>query len=104
LETNPDPDPEREDEPSEVSLRYAEGAAQPGDLLVVVTHGPTYVKVAAPVQTGDLLVASMEPGKVQAAGRVMVEGSAVSPADVLGKALGPPDPAMGLAPVLVTLQ
>jgi hypothetical protein len=105
LQTATRPDPLLEGETTvEMSLRYAGGAAVAGDLLVIVTHGPTYVRVSGLVVVGDLLVASAEPGKAQAAPRVILEGIAVSPADVLGRVLGPPDPATGLAPVLVTLQ
>jgi hypothetical protein len=86
------------------SLRYAEGAAAPGELLVVVTHGPTYVKVSGPVAVNDLLVASAEPGRAQVAHPASMEDVIGMLGKVLGKVLGPPDPATGLAAVLVALQ
>jgi hypothetical protein len=91
-------------EVSETSLRYAEGAAAPGDLLIIVTHGPAYVKVSGEVAAGALLVASAEAGRAQATRPLMLDGIAVNPAGLLGQVLGQPDPATGLAPVLVTLR
>jgi hypothetical protein len=106
LETVSRPDPEGEGEVSESaasSLRYAEGDAAPGDLLVIVTHGPTYVKVSGSVAVGDLLIAGSEPGKAQsvASARPLRVEDLIS---AVGKVFGAPDPLTGLAPVLVTLQ
>jgi hypothetical protein len=104
LETVSRTNPEGEGETSETSLRYAEGDAAPGGLLVIVTHGPTYVKVSGAVAVGDLLVAGTEPGKAQAAPALRLEGMDVQPKGVLGKVIGPPDPDTGLVAVLVTLD
>jgi hypothetical protein len=90
--------------PKEKSLRYSAGAAQPGELLVIVTHGPTYVKVNGTVSAGDLLVAGLSVGTAQIAEPTLIAGVRVPPAGVIGKALGQPDPKTGLAPVLVTLK
>jgi hypothetical protein len=63
-----------------------------------------YVKVSGSVAVGDLLVASTEAGKAQAAQPRMMDGMLVNPAGVLGKVFGLPDPDTGLVAVLVTLD
>ncbi|MCI0530665.1 MAG: hypothetical protein L0Y74_01740 [candidate division Zixibacteria bacterium] len=90
--------------PKEKSLRYSAGAAQPGSLLVIVTHGPTYVKVDGSVSAGNLLVAGSRAGIAQVAEPILVVGINVAPAGVIGKVLGQPDATTGLVPVLVTLK
>jgi hypothetical protein len=98
------PQERRQESQPAAGLRYADGTAAPGDLLVIVTHGPTYVKVAGPVEAGDLLVAGAAPGVARSAQPLRVNGVALRPDGVLGRVLGPADPATGLAPVLMLLQ
>jgi hypothetical protein len=98
------PDPGPEGQPQEASLQYRAGQASPGDLLILVAYGPTYVKASAPVAIDDLLIASGEAGTAQRSPVLRFEGLEVQPKGVMGRVLGPPDPATGLVPVFVTLQ
>ena len=107
MATEVSPEVVRPDEagfPKEKTLRYSAGAAQPGELLVIVTHGPTYVKVNGSVSAGSLLVVGSRVGMAQVAEPTLVAGIKVLPAGVIGKVLGQPDPTSGLVPVLVTLK
>jgi hypothetical protein len=107
LETVSRPDPEGGGEVSETSLRYAEGDAAPGDLLVIVAYGPTYVKISGTAAVGDLLVAGTEPGKAQSAASapaLTLENLNMHLSSIVGKVIGLPDPDTGLVPILVTLD
>jgi len=88
----------------ELTLRYKDGAATAGELLVIVTHGPTYAQVSGSAQVGDLLIASSMSGKAQVAELPTISGVTVQPAGVFARVLGPADSKSGLVPVLVTLR
>jgi hypothetical protein len=85
-----------------------EGAAQPGEILLVVVQGPARVKVSAvagAIQAGDLLSSSAQAGVAASAAKITVEGAqTVLPGTVFAKALEALESGEGWIYVFVTLQ
>jgi len=85
-----------------------EGAAQPGEYLLLVVQGPARVKVSAvegAIQAGDLLSSSAKAGVAAGAARITVDGvQTVLPGTVFAKALEALESGEGWIYVFVTLQ
>jgi hypothetical protein len=85
-----------------------EGAAQPGETLLVVVQGPARVKVSAAagtIQPGDLLSSSDQAGVAASAAKITIEGiQTVLPGTVFAKALEALESGEGWIYVFVTLQ
>ena len=97
-----------------VYARYAlagetlEGAAKPGESLLIVVQGPAQVKTSAAagaIQVGDLLSSSDQAGIAACAARITIEGiQTVLPGTVFAKALEALESGEGWIYVFVTLQ
>jgi hypothetical protein len=85
-----------------------EGAAQPGEYLLVVVQGSARVKVSAAagaIQPGDLLSSSAQAGVAACAAKITMEGvQTVLPGTVFAKALEALERGEGWMYVYVTLQ
>lgn len=85
-----------------------EGAAQPGEYLLVVVQGPAQVNASAlggAIQVGDLLSSSTQPGLAGTAALVTIDGVSFTPeGTVFAKALEALDSGDGLIYVYVTLE
>jgi len=85
-----------------------EGAAQPGEYLLLVVQGPARVKVSAAagaIQPGDLLSSSAQAGVAASAAKITMEGvQTVLPGTVFAKALEALESGEGWIYVFVTLQ
>jgi hypothetical protein len=85
-----------------------EGAAQPGETLMVVVQGPARVKASAAagaIQAGDLLSSSDQAGLAAGAAKITIEGVQTSlPGTVFAKALEALGSGEGWIYVFVTLQ
>jgi hypothetical protein len=85
-----------------------EGAAQPGEYLLLVVQGPARVKVSAAagaIQAGDLLSSSAQAGVAASAAKITMEGvQTVLPGTVFAKALEALESGEGWIYVFVTLQ
>jgi hypothetical protein len=96
---------EPEEVVSDVTL---EGAAAPGEYLLVVVQGPAQVKASAlagPLQPGDLLSSASEAGYAAKATTVTIGGvETAMPGTILGKVLEPLDEGEALIYIFVTLQ
>jgi hypothetical protein len=85
-----------------------EGAAQPGEYLLVVVQGPARVKVSAgsgSIQPGDLLSSAGDAGYAARAAQVEIQGASTTiPGTILGKALETLDSGTGWIYIFVTLK
>jgi hypothetical protein len=85
-----------------------EGAAQPGESLLLVVQGPARVKVSAAagaIQAGDLLSSSAQAGVAASTAKIAVEGAQTAlPGTVFAKALEALESGEGWIYVFVTLQ
>lgn len=91
----------------EMMWRSADGDAQPGDYVALTIYGVALVKAAptAVITPGARLTAADTPGHVRPLRTETLNGMVISEgAAVIGIALGSPDPATGLVPVLITLK
>lgn len=89
------------------SIQAAEGSAQPGDYLLIVVQGLAKVKVTAgdALTPGQRLKASTSAGEARPLRTTVVDGITLDEGGpVVGVLLASPDPASGLAPVMVTLR
>ncbi len=89
------------------SVQAADGAAQPGDYLLIVVQGVAQVKVAKgeTLTPGQRLKASDVAGEARGLRTVEVDGVMLDEGGaVIGVLLDAPDAASGLAPVMVTLR
>ncbi len=97
-----------------VYSRYApdgvnlEGAAKPGESLLIVVHGPAQVKASAAasaIQVGDLLSSSDQAGVASCSAKISIGGIQTSlPGTVFAKALEALNSGEGWIYVFVTLQ
>jgi hypothetical protein len=85
-----------------------EGAAAPGDYLLVVIQGPAQVKASAlagPLQPGDLLSSASQVGYAAKATQVTLNGiETAMPGTILGKVLEALEEGEELIYIFVTLQ
>jgi len=85
-----------------------EGAAQPGEYLLVVVQGPAQVRASAlggAIQPGDLLSSAAQPGLAGAAAQITIQGVTFTPdGTVFAKALEALDSGEALIYVYVTLE
>ncbi|MEA3334576.1 MAG: hypothetical protein U9R25_01610 [Chloroflexota bacterium] len=90
------------------TLVPAEGAAQSGEFLIIVTHGPMRVQVDAgqnAIEVGDSLMVDRDDGHVRAARQAVVDGITVAEmGSIVGVALEPLWSGDGLMWVLVGAQ
>ncbi|MFN2233039.1 MAG: hypothetical protein ACK2U1_02335 [Anaerolineales bacterium] len=85
-----------------------EGAAGPGEYLLMVVQGPAQVKanaISGSLQPGDLLSSAGQTGYAAKAPRATIDGvESAIPGTVLGKALEPLQAGQALIYIFVTLQ
>ena len=86
----------------------SQGAAAPGEYLLVVVQGPAQVKASAisgALQPGDLLSSAGPAGVAAKANEVSLNGVETAiPGTILGKALEPITDGQALIYIFVTLQ
>jgi hypothetical protein len=84
------------------------GEIEPGDYLLLVTHGPARVKasaLAAPIRSGDALSSAGEAGYAVSMAKLSAGAAATpQPGALLGKALEPLNSGQQMIYVFVTLQ
>jgi len=85
-----------------------DGAAAPGEYLLMVVQGPAQVKASAlagPLQAGDLLSSAAQAGYAAKAAQVSLDGvETAMPGTILGKVLEPLAEGEALIYIFVTLQ
>jgi hypothetical protein len=91
----------------EMSMRSAEGSAQPGEYVSIVVYGIAQLKIDpnAAIAPGDRLTASSLPGLARPLQKQEINGmQVVEGASVIGVALAAPTAGQDTIPVFVTLR